>query len=241
MKYIVLGMHKSGTTLITKILHESGIFMGPFKEKGDYYKGEDCERLDIFHVISDMLSSHNLHSLDTTPPFGEDKIKENVKRIAEIVQESDSQFENWGFKNPRTAFVYDYIKKILGEHKLICIYRDLKNVVSHYTRSKFFNIVKAITAWKEYNKKMIAILNNSNSDCIVLKFEKLLEEDREFKRFEDFVGIKLKDTRIKGKRKNTSIIKNKIGNFIVNIMMKYNLLEVRSITDELASFIKNEK
>lgn len=102
MKYIVLGMHKSGTTLITKILHESGINMGPFEERGDYHRGEFCERLDIVQVISDMLNSHSLYSLDIVPPFDEDKIKKNENRILKIIQESDSQFENWGFKYPGT-------------------------------------------------------------------------------------------------------------------------------------------
>jgi len=102
MKYIELGMHKSGTTLIVKILHESGINRGPFEEKRDYHSGEFCERLDIVQVISDLLNSQSLYSLDIIPPFDEDKIKKNVNRILKIIQESDPQFENWGFKYPDT-------------------------------------------------------------------------------------------------------------------------------------------
>ena len=44
MIYIILGMHKSGTTLISQILHKSGINMGNFNEDVSYDQGNKYER-----------------------------------------------------------------------------------------------------------------------------------------------------------------------------------------------------
>ncbi len=37
MLYVILGMHKSGTTMISEILHNSGISMGEWKDKSNNY------------------------------------------------------------------------------------------------------------------------------------------------------------------------------------------------------------
>ena len=174
MIYIVLGMHKSGTTLISKTLHESGINMGTFDSRIDYYYGQKYERNEIHDVIINMLNANNMESLNTIPPFDENLILKNLSKFTNIVEECNFNYDLWGFKNPRTIFVYDYIKPHLGEHKLICIYRNLEGVVAHYSQYGIRYILKAIKAWKIYNDKMIDILAEADVDFILLNYEKFI-------------------------------------------------------------------
>ena len=55
MIYVVLGMHKSGTTLVAKMLHASGINMGEsIDESADYSAGNHYERqstAELNHVL----------------------------------------------------------------------------------------------------------------------------------------------------------------------------------------------
>lgn len=49
MIFVVLGMHKSGTTLVSQILHHSGIPMGDgFDENVTYDGGNKYERESTF-------------------------------------------------------------------------------------------------------------------------------------------------------------------------------------------------
>ena len=232
MTYIILGMHKSGTTMITKILHESGIEMGPFKQKGEYYKGEDCERMDAFQIVSDMLNSHDLHSLDTIPPFDETLIRKNVNRLGDLIRTSESNGVDWGFKNPRTVFVYEQIKPVLGRHKLIGIYRPLRDVVTHYSQNSISNIPKAIKAWKAYNRIMVEIIRKSDLPWVVLEFEKFFDGDGEFKRLEEFVQKDLKDLRKKESRRKSEEFNKIMSDLTVSWTLMFDK-EAREITDAL--------
>ena len=56
MIYVVLGCHKSGTTLVAEVLHRSGIAMLEGEvEEADYDEGDFFERLDMVHVNQDIL------------------------------------------------------------------------------------------------------------------------------------------------------------------------------------------
>jgi len=238
MIYVVLGMHKSGTTLISKTLHESGINMGRIDSEIDYYSGQKYERNDIHDVIINMLDSKNKGSLDTIPPFNEMNILKNIFKFKNIIEDYNLRYEFWGFKNPRTIFVYDYIKPCLGKHKLICIYRDLEEVLAHYSKYNIRNILKAIRAWKIYNNKMIDILAKTDVKFILLKYENIMSESKKLKRLESFLKLPLRDCREKNKTKVPSRYIKVTTKYISNLLNRFNVMELKTISNELTLFEK---
>jgi len=240
MKYIVLGMNKSGTTLITKILHESGINMGTFDSRIDYYKGQQYERNEIHDVIINMLNAKNIHSLDTIPPFNENLILKNFSKFINIIEECNLNYNLWGFKNPRTIFVYDYIKQHLGEHKLICIYRNLEKVVAHYSQYNIRHILKVIKAWRIYNDKMINILAKADVEFILLNYEKFMSDSKQLQKLESFLNSPLKDCRNKIKKKTPSSYKKAISKYISNLFILFNVMGLKTIFNKLASIEKSK-
>lgn len=56
MIYVVLGMHKSGTTLVARTLHESGIHMGVFDESLDYQQGNKYEHREFQEINRRILA-----------------------------------------------------------------------------------------------------------------------------------------------------------------------------------------
>jgi len=236
-------MHKSGTTLLSKMLHESGINMGVFNSSIDYYNGQKYERDEIHNVIVDMLNAKNRESLDIIPPFNESLILKNLPLFLNIVRECNSQYTLWGFKNPRTIFIYDYIKPYIGDHKLICIYRNLEGVLSHYFQYINYNIkylFKVIKAWKIYNDKMINILEEADVEFILLNYEKIMSDSKQLKKLEYFMNLQLKDCRNKNKKRNPSSYKKIISKYISNLFILFNIMEVRTISNKLI-WIENNK
>ena len=65
MVVVVLGMHKSGTSLISEILHYSGIDMIEQDSTLGYDEGFHHERRATSEINKDLLRSRGLHSLET--------------------------------------------------------------------------------------------------------------------------------------------------------------------------------
>ncbi|MHA1341455.1 MAG: sulfotransferase [Promethearchaeota archaeon] len=243
MIYIVLGMHKSGTSLISRMFHESGINMGTFDKKIDYYNGQKYERSDIHNVIVKMLNVNDVHSLDTIPPFEEKLIQKNLPLFINILCTCDSNYDHWGFKNPRTIFIYNFIKPFLSDHKLICIYRNLDGVLSHYFQYINYNLkylFKVIKAWKIYNEKMTEIIEKAEVDFILLNYEKLMSNSKQIKRLESFLNLQLKDCRSKNKKRSPGIYKKKISKYISRLLILFNVMELKKISNKLV-LIENGK
>ena len=55
MLYVVLGMHKSGTTLLSQVLHHSGIDMGEIPDGVSYDKGNKYEDQESFHINMELI------------------------------------------------------------------------------------------------------------------------------------------------------------------------------------------
>ena len=55
MNYVVLGMHKSGTTLVSQMLHQSGINMGDFDPLVSYDRGNQYERESALQLDMDIM------------------------------------------------------------------------------------------------------------------------------------------------------------------------------------------
>ena len=62
MKYVILSMHKSGSTLVAKTLHDSGINMIDYKVTSENYIDNKYERKDIHELILKYLDVKNIHS-----------------------------------------------------------------------------------------------------------------------------------------------------------------------------------
>ena len=133
---IIIGMHRSGTTMLSKILEKLGIFMGWRKE-------ENNEAL-FFLRFNDWILKQANATWDN--PYNYKIADENFKRV---MIEAAKKYINslrlieylgfpgylkyrnlrnldfpWGWKDPRNTFTVDIWIKIFPDAKLIHIYRN---------------------------------------------------------------------------------------------------------------------
>jgi len=237
MIYIVLGMHKSGTTMLSEILHKSGVDMGDFDLTVDYYSGQKLEREDTSHAIWDILDCRGKHSLDTLPPFDEQTIVNNLSPLELLLEKYDSKYDKWGFKEPRSVFVYPYIKQKIGNHKLICVYRHPFDVVLHYLQFFKYDIrkaFKALKAWKAYNDEIRSIIENSQIDVMLFNYKDFVEEHKSIERLSQFVGKELLDVRKPGKNKKK--IQKSFHRTIAKLIISLNFYNWKETYDRLNFF-----
>ena len=114
---IVLGMHRSGTSLVANILHELGVNMGknllspnPSNPRGYF---ENRKFVILNHKIL-ALSGGNW----TYPPdkINAEPLKNTIQRLI-----NEEKTELWGFKDPcNTLTIEAYIPYLENPHFIIC-------------------------------------------------------------------------------------------------------------------------
>ena len=120
-----MGMSKSGTTLVAKTLHESGIDMSPAKT-GNYNQSKYEDPI-IIKILLQMFNIDRLKSL-----YIPNKIIFNDEIKKQIINYFATKKGNWGFKQPWITLCYPKFKKLLPDHIAIGIKRSYKGLLSHW-------------------------------------------------------------------------------------------------------------
>lgn len=205
MIYVVLGMHKSGTTLVSQILHHSGINMDDeLDESVSYDGGNKYERQSILHLNMEILGLEDYQVIDFRSPTMPSATADQQRQMERIVADCTARYEEWGFKDPRTCLTYPLWAEALPEHRIIIVYREpsqlRKRFVSpHPLRS--YRVPRQtwlyLNRWYEHNMNIIKYLQSTKCDYIVMSYNELMTGDREFDRLQHFVGRDLADRRLK--------------------------------------------
>ena len=139
---IIIGMHRSGTTLLSKLLENAGIFMGNKKEINN-------EAL-FFLKFNEYIFKQASASWDSpiNLKFTNNFFKENIKRIFKKRANSPLIIKylgikkflkyrtlerlptQWGWKDPRNTFTLEIWRELYPDAKVIHIYRNPVDVAN---------------------------------------------------------------------------------------------------------------
>lgn len=189
--YLVLGMHRSGTSLVSGLLHQSGIIMGtsenflpkPNKEnpKGFF------ENFDFRHINDRLLACSGYTVKDWKINFNSHKISflQTIKmqrEMRKILQQYAQKYHNWGWKDPRQMLTcQQWFKafeatKLDRKLKIIFVYRHPLNVaLSMQKRGNIEDMTHGLELWYLYNQTAINFLKNKQLPCLVFSFENLMQ------------------------------------------------------------------
>ncbi len=223
MIYIVLGMHKSGTTLVSQLLHHAGINMGDDLEQGvSYDQGNQYERASTWHLNKDILAAHGQISINIRRPAALTLTPAQRQCRDEIIATCNHRYADWGFKDPRTCLVYPLWADALPAHKLIIVYRDPNEPWPRYrprhTRNRYrepFLAWKYLKSWCEHNQCILDVLRTTSHDYLVLEYQALVTTQTEFDRLQAFVGRDLVD------RRKPKLYRNRARSFRILSMMEF--------------------
>jgi len=208
--YVILGMHKSGTTLVSQILHHSGINMGEFDEGVSYDKGNKYERKATLDLDMDLLGTADFEVLELSGRDHAAMTAEQRRTMQKIIAQCEAQYDDWGFKDPRCALTYRLWAEELPPHKIIAVYRDPAQVWPRFRwngkRKYHTNFHRAYTyleRWHEHNAEILKYLEDGENDYLMINYHELMGGDTDFKRLQEFVGRDLVD------RRNLSLYRSK--------------------------------
>ena len=98
---IVLGNARSGTSMVSGIVHSLGVNMNPVDNPSSQNPKGSFEDRFFIHWTSKLHQAHNA--------INDDGVQEALTKIVEGIQKRNEVGIDWGFKSALTHMVWDYL------------------------------------------------------------------------------------------------------------------------------------
>lgn len=219
---IILGMHRSGTSLVAQWVNALGIEVGDkLLPPSKYNKKGYYEDLDFVNLHKKLLARHNLHESGHEGKIQSPQLTNNEIEEIKILIEQKSKRDQWSWKDPRTCLFIKYYLELLPEAKVLVVIRDSIDVALSMSKRErnnigkpesnfqsilnrvkrtllyYYSIVYYTKVWKEYNQMLISELRNNNNVFFTSSEELLNEQDLVLQKKLGHWGFKIKDLRFK--------------------------------------------
>lgn len=196
---VIVGMHRSGTSLLAHYVQECGLFIGsdllgkhPSNPAGHF---EDREFLSLHN---ELLAAHAMdHKITSKIPW---VIDGTFYKRAETLISQRNKYESWGWKDPRTCLFLDFWNAMLPQTTvyLVC-YRNYSQVIKsllvrdivRYRRvtnrlerilNPRFNTKQIsqyaeenLKMWIHYNSEILQLLESKKPQCILMPFDEMIQ------------------------------------------------------------------
>ena len=174
---IVLGMHRSGTSLLASLLASAGVDMGPEMLGADpgNTRGH-FEDLDFLNLHKRALTSLGYGESGYIRE-GSFAFPEPMAQEARALASSRmSRGVTWGWKDPRTILFLPFWKELFPHARFVCIFRRPWEVVDSFLRrgsgcdSMLLENPSVIPRiWKHYNTLLLAFVRSHSERCVLFE------------------------------------------------------------------------
>ncbi len=180
---IIIGMHRSGTSLTASLLQSAGLhigrnLMGP--NKGNV-KGH-FENLDFFEFHRQVLHSQGINENGWTLQETIEVEDIYVEKARKLVVQNDPG-KPWGWKDPRTTLFLEFWAGLLTDANFLLVYRSPWDVIdSLYRRGDgTFQHQPELAAkmWLHYNRKILDFYNQFLGRCLLVNIQTIVN-NRQF-------------------------------------------------------------
>ncbi|WP_300540877.1 hypothetical protein [Maricaulis sp.] len=151
--YIVLGMHRSGTSALTGTLLEAGVYLGRVLDQSIKRNPKGLQEAPaVLYMQEDLLKANG--GCWHEPP---DVIEWGPLHTAvrDLFIESRADMACWAFKDPRTLITLDGWLEALPEARPLGIFRHPMAVARSLESRNGFPIEKGLAVWLAYNSRLL--------------------------------------------------------------------------------------
>ena len=183
----IIGMHRSGTSMVTNWLYSCGLNIGTDLLRGDYTnKKGHFEDLDFLNLHKQILEESGTHSsglfLQEVPSL----THLQKEKIRELIKSKNADSHQWAWKDPRTCLFLDTYSDLIPDLKSLVILRNYKTVIQsllkrdiNRKRESDFGGIRGSVRWFFGRKKVIRSIIDENfttyRDTTLLYFRNILK------------------------------------------------------------------
>ena len=146
---VILGMHRSGTSMVAEALAAGGIFVG---EPQDLLQGREdnphgfWEREDVV-ALNDAILLENNASWYCPPQLAPTASPAQLEALVSIVNPMQQDC-SWLIKDPRQLITWPLWQQSLGDAVLVFVYRDPLAVATSLQRRNGFPLSMGLLLWE---------------------------------------------------------------------------------------------
>lgn len=162
----VLGMHRSGTSMLAGTLQEAGLVLGDVVTAAPHNRKGNREALPIRTLHDDLLSSAG-GDWQTPPEAVVWRPVHRLLRDALIERFADQPI--WGFKDPRSLFCLEGWLEALPQMEAVAIARHPLEVAASLQARDRMPLADGVALWEAYNRRLLHWIDQF--ECPLLVFE----------------------------------------------------------------------
>lgn len=205
----ITGMHRSGTSLVTRLLNLCGMYLGPSEDlmKPGHDNPEGFwENMRFYTINEDILI--NLGGDWDCPPelsVGWESKPElaSLRQTTKELVESFNGYETWGWKDPRNCLTIPFWKSVLDDVKFIICVRNPYEVADSLTRRNGISRTLGLKLWLIYNQHVLDF--TETHERIITHYDSyFINPETELNRLLSFIGLNATSDMIKRACKTVS-------------------------------------
>lgn len=183
---LIVSPPRSGSSLLSYILSKEGLQCGLTKEGDEYNPNGYFENLQIRELVIKQLEQNDTNklgkkyqpvNLDFTMQQAE-TFRNNV--ITCMKSQNVDISSPWMFKDPKIALVWKLFAKAFPNAKFILLYRNEKDILHSYERTKFMDAYTNMVDWQKYLGNFKDNMKSIENECAnhhVFQIESIFDND----------------------------------------------------------------
>jgi hypothetical protein len=192
----VLGMHRSGTSLVAGVLRQLGVDLGPDEEflppdpnnQSGYF-----ELAELVEISDEILAHHGgtWDELPELPPGWErsDQLAQIRDRARGLLGRRFATSPQWAWKDPRTCITLPFWQRLVsGLRYVICVRNPVDIAHSlRYREGEERPLEEHVLDWLRHTAS--ALVHTADRPRILVHYERFFEDaEHEVRRLADFLG-----------------------------------------------------
>lgn len=216
MQITVLGMHRSGTSVVARLLNLMSMYFAP-EDKGmpptaDNPKGY-WERMDVVQLNEGILANLN-STWERVSQFDLSKISDDLhnefnKQATDIIYNLDAN-RPWMLKDPRLCLIFPLWRKLLEVPVCIIVYRSPIQIAQSMHNRDEFGMHFGVALWEFYN--IHALKASVNLPRILISYHDLMANPLETtqKLYQDLENLDISGIRLPSDKEILAFIEPKL-------------------------------
>ena len=167
MPVCIAGMHRSGTSMVTKLLHQAGLYLGPLEDlhpPGPANPEGFWEHRRFVRLNQQILGQLGA-GWDYPPPLPVDWSLDRLAPLraeAETLLEHFTDREPWGWKDPRNCLTLPFWQSLLDRPRVVIVVRNPLEVAHSLRKRNGFSPALGLALWHAYHERLLDAVGPSD-------------------------------------------------------------------------------
>ncbi len=149
--YVVLGLGRSGTSMIAGSLHTLGIYMGE----------------GIGHTYED-------------PKLSSICEKKDFESAKEIIMQRNGEYSQWGWKRPSSVNYIEQMEDMLEDVVFLVVWRDIFAIANRNKISMEYDLIESMEHSIKSYEKLLSFVKKTKKPTVLISYEKAMLKKEEF-------------------------------------------------------------